>query len=102
MRNAAFCYAGCAMSGCNKKKPQDLVPRFYSLLIAVANYSATVELTAAESATTLSAANVSTTAVSVAVESAPSALAVLLPQDAKEIAAIATNIKTNFFIFFAF
>lgn len=97
MRNAAYCYAGCAMSGCNKK-PQDLVPRFYSLLIAVANYSAT----AAESATTLSAANVSTTAVSVAVESAPSALAVLLPQDAKEIAAIATNIKTNFFIFFAF
>lgn len=83
------------------KKPQDLVPRFYSLLIAVANYSATVESTA-ESATTLSAANVSTTAVSVAVESAPSALAVLLPQDAKEIAAIATNIKTNFFIFFAF
>lgn len=83
------------------KKPQDLVPRFYSLLIAVANYSATVE-SAAESATTLSAANVSTTAVSVAVESAPSALAVLLPQDAKEIAAIATNIKTNFFIFFAF
>ena len=101
MRNAAFCYAGCAMSGCNKK-PQDLVLRFYSLLIAVANYSATVESTAAESATTLSAANVSTTAVSVAVESAPSALAVLLPQDAKEIAAIATNIKTNFFIFFAF
>lgn len=85
-----------------KTKPQDLVLRFYSLLIVVANYSATVVSTAAVSATTLSAAIVSTATVSVAVESAASVLAVLLPQDAKEIAAIATNIKTNFFIFFAF
>lgn len=101
MRNAAFCYAGCAMSGCNKKTA-GLSPAVLLAFKCVANYSATVESTAAESATTLSAAKVSTTAVSVAVESAPSALAVLLPQDAKEIAAIATNIKTNFFIFFAF
>jgi hypothetical protein len=52
---------------------------------------------------------VSTAAESLAVSTAvvsESALAaeaaVLLPQDANEIAAIATNIKTNFFIFFAF
>ena len=36
------------------------------------------------------------------VSAVASVAAVLLPQDAKEIAAIATNIKTNFFIFFAF
>jgi hypothetical protein len=54
---------------------------------------------AAES-TAVESAALSTTAVS---ESALAAgAAVLLPQDAKEIAAIATNIKTNFFIFFAF
>ena len=81
------------------KKPQDLVLRFSMLLIVVANYSATVVSVAVVSAEMLS--RVSTTAVSVAVVSAASVLAVL-PQDANEIAAIATNIKTNFFIFFAF
>lgn len=70
------------------------------LLIVVANYAATLVSVAVVSAEMLS--RVSTTAVSVAVVSAASVLAVLLPQDANEIAAIATNIKTNFFIFFAF
>jgi hypothetical protein len=56
----------------------------------------------------VSAAAVSTAAVSavstavVSLSPAGAALWFLLPQDAKEIAAIATNIKTNFFIFFAF
>ena len=52
----------------------------------------------------VSAAAVSAAAVSTAVVSSAGASEGLLPspQDAKEIAAIATNIKTNFFIFFAF
>ena len=55
----------------------------------------------AVSAAAVSAAVVSTTAVvSTFVVSAASVLAVLSPQDAKEIAAIATNIKTNFFSVF--
>jgi hypothetical protein len=41
-------------------------------------------------------------ALSLAVLSALGAGFVLSPQDAKEIAAIATNIKTNFFIFLCF
>ena len=90
----------CNVLGKATKKPQDLVLRFSMLLIVVANYSATVVSVAVVSAEMLS--RVSTTAVSVAVVSAASVLAVLLPQDANEIAAIATNIKTNFFIFFAF
>lgn len=58
----------------------------------------------AESAAAESVATVSTeSTVVVSTESVDSVLAfVLPPQDAKEIAAIATNIKTNFFIFFAF
>ncbi len=56
----------------------------------------------AVSAAVVSTTVVSTTVVSTVVVSAASVLAVLSPQDAKEIAAIATNIKTNFFIFFAF
>jgi hypothetical protein len=54
---------------------------------------------AAESVAALSV--VSATAV-VSESVAGAALWFLLPQDAKDIAAIATNIKTNFFIFFAF
>jgi hypothetical protein len=55
---------------------------------------------AAESA---GAAALSVSATAVVSESvAGAALLFLLPQDAKDIAAIATNIKTNFFIFFAF
>ena len=49
-----------------------------------------------------SAAAVSTAVVSTVVVSAVAAFSVLLPQEAKEIAATATNIKTNFFIFFSF
>ena len=60
-----------------------------------ANYSATTLSATAESATTESTTAVSESALA-------TGSAVLLPQDAKEIAAIATNIKTNFFIFFAF
>lgn len=44
----------------------------------------------------------STAAVSDNESAFVAAVFVLLPQDANEIAAIATNIKTNFFIFFAF
>jgi hypothetical protein len=55
-------------------------------------YSAT-----AVSAATVSAATVSTAAVSTV--SAASVLAVLLPQDTIVIATMATNMKTNFFIF---
>ena len=62
------------------------------------NYSATVVSAAAVSAAAVSTAAVSTATVS----STTSAGFWLLPQDANEIAAIATNIKTNFFIFFAF
>ena len=72
------------MSGYNKKTAGLGPAVFYSLLIVVANYSATVVSTAAVSAAALSEASVSTTAVSVAVVSAASALAVLLPQDANE------------------
>ena len=55
------------------KKTAGLSPAvFYSLLIVVANYSATVVSTAAVSAAALSEASVSTTAVSVAVVSAAS------------------------------
>ncbi len=68
----------------------------FSSKFAFANYlteSTTAESTEAES-----------TAESTATESESAVLAcsVLLPQDAKEIAAIATNIKTNFFIFLCF
>jgi hypothetical protein len=59
--------------------------------------SATAESAAAESATMLSLA-LSATTESVATESAAAASEVLLPQEAKEIAAKATNMKTNFFI----
>jgi hypothetical protein len=56
---------------------------------------------AAESAGAAALSAVSATAV-VSESVAGAALWFLLPQDAKDIAAIATNIKTNFFIFFAF
>jgi len=79
-----------------RKTAQGLAPSGRFSHFSVRVYSAT----AAVSTAALSATVVSTTAVS---ESAVSVgAAVLLPQDAKEIAAIATNIKTNFFIFFAF
>ena len=74
----------------------------------VRNYSATTaaESTAAESATTAvesttgaASSTVSTAAVESTVDSL---LAALLPQDAKDTAANATNKNTNFFTFFAF
>ena len=73
----------------------------------VRNYSATTaaESTAAESATTAveSTTGAASSTVSTAAESAASSLlAALLPQDAKDTAANATNKNTNFFIFFAF
>ena len=58
--------------------------------------SAAAESAAAESTAAESAA-LSTTALS-ATESVAAASEVLLPQEAKEIAAKATNMKTNFFI----
>ena len=58
--------------------------------------SAAAESAAAESTATESAA-LSTTVLS-ATESVAAASEVLLPQEAKEIAAKATNMKTNFFI----
>jgi hypothetical protein len=80
----------------NKKNRQTLSLAVFSLLIRANNYSATVESATTESATTESTAVVSTTSSSGACAGFVSL------QDAKEIAAIATNIKTNFFIFFAF
>jgi hypothetical protein len=62
-------------------------------------YSATAAVSTA--AVSAGAAAVSTAAVSTGASASAAGFA-LLPQDAKEIAAIATNIKTNFFIFFAF
>ena len=85
------------------KKPSDISPTvILSLFVIATDYSATVLSTgaAALSATALSTTAVST--ASTAVVSTGAALLVLLPQDAKEIAATATNINTNFFIFFAF
>ncbi len=64
-------------------------PKAYSAAESVAAVS-TVVVSAVVSVATLSLSELAAGA------------AVLLPQDAKEIAAIATNIKTNFFIFFAF
>ena len=75
----------------------------FSLFCSFSDYlteSAATESAATESALALS--TIAESAVESAVESAFLAGLELLPQDAKEIAAIATNIKTNFFIFFAF
>jgi len=72
--------------------------RLFSHFSFVSNYIRAALSVAAESLATLSFKVLSTLVVS-----APVLEAVFLsPQDAKEIAAIATNIKTNFFIFFAF
>jgi len=62
--------------------------------VAVAE-SAAVESAAVESVVAVESAAESTCAV---VSAVASVLAVLLTQDANEIAATATNIKTNFFI----
>ena len=87
-----------------RKKPQDNVLRPISLFFcSFSDYlteSAATESAATESACTLS--TIESAAIESAVESAFWAGLELPPQDAKEIAAIATNIKTNFFIFFAF
>jgi hypothetical protein len=81
------------------EKPLNLRSSGISLFLFELDYLACAVSTVAVS----TVAAVSTTAaVSVAVESAFSAGLLPLPQDAKEIAAKATNIKTNFFIFFAF
>ncbi len=78
-----------------KKNRRSLRERRYTRFCPCLNYSATVV-----SAATVSAATVSTeTTVSV---STGAACCVLLPQEANEIAATATNIKTNFFIFLSF
>ena len=88
-----------------QKKPVGTSLQVSILSVSIADYSATGASVAAESvataalsATVLSAATLSTTALSTAAESTASVLAVLLPQEAKEIAARATNMKTNFFI----
>ena len=86
------------------KKPLDRSPAVVSLIFrsqVILNYlTESVVVVAAAESTEVESAAESTTAVS---ESAVAVFwAVLLPHDAKEIAAIATNIKTNFFIFFAF
>jgi hypothetical protein len=70
------------------------------------NYSATTaESTAAESTAAESTTGAASSTTVAAIESestVDSELAALLPQDAKETAANATNKNTNFFIFFAF
>ena len=70
---------------------------FFCSFAYLATESAATESVAAESALALSFWTESAD-----VESALAAGLELLWQDAKEIAAIATNIKTNFFIFFCF
>ena len=84
------------------------MPDFSILSNVVRNYSATTaaESTAAESATTAvesttgaASSTVSTAAVESTVDSL---LAALLPQDAKDTAANATNKNTNFFHFLCF
>ena len=97
--------AGPSFSNGHKKKPVGTSLQVSILSVSIADYSATGASVAAESvataalsATVLSAATLSTTALSTAAESTASVLAVLLPQEAKEIAARATNMKTNFFI----
>ena len=87
-----------------RKKPQDNVLRPISLFFCSFSDYLT-ESAATESAATESAAaesELSESTVESAVVSGFWAGLELPPQDAKEIAAIATNIKTNFFIFFAF
>ena len=66
----------------------------YALGSSAAAESATTESALAESA----AAESTTAAESTFAESAAAASEVWLPQEAKEIAAKATNMKTNFFI----
>ena len=76
-----------------------------SILSIVRDYSATTaESFAAESATAVeSTTGAASSTVSTAAESAAvSLLAALLPQEAKDTAANATNKNTNFFIFFCF
>ena len=73
--------------------------QFLSFSVRTLNYlteSGATESAAAESALALS--TIAESAVESAVESAFAAGLELPPHDAKEIAAIATNIKTNFFI----
>ena len=71
-------------------------PNSHFFIRAYYNYSAAVVSTAVVSTTVVSVVSTAVVSTSAAGASA------LLPHDAKEIAAIATNIKTNFFIFFAF
>ncbi|MDY6270263.1 MAG: hypothetical protein SPL43_02600 [Prevotella sp.] len=80
-------------------------PAVFSLFSVRADYLATLSAgAAAESvaAESVVAESVVCSVVSTFVVSALALALDLLPQDAKEIAATATNIKTNFFIFFAF
>lgn len=87
------------------KKTVGLSPAvILSLFVVATDYSATVLSTAAGAAalsvTVVSIAAVST--VATVSESTGAAWFVLLPQDAKEIAAKATNKNANFFIFLLF
>ena len=87
------------MSDENKKSASYMCmthPNSHFFFFFYYNYSAVVVFSAV----------VSTTGVSVVFffffSTSATGASALLPHDAKEIAAIATNIKTNFFIFFAF
>jgi guanyl-specific ribonuclease Sa len=75
------------------------VVRNYSATTAAESTAAESAATAVESTTGAASSTVSTAAVESTVDSL---LAALLPQDAKDTAANATNKNTNFFIFFAF
>ncbi len=79
--------------------------RNYSATVSVAS-AATLSVAVVSATSTASTAAASTAAIesAIRIESAVAfaASAALLPQDAKDTAAIATAIKTNFFIFFAF
>jgi hypothetical protein len=74
------------------------------LFVASANYLATLSVAAAgvaaESVAAESLAAESLAVESTEVESVVAGASALLPQEAKEIAARATNMKTNFFIVF--
>ncbi len=81
-----------------KNRPRLSPERCLSIVCSCYDYSATTESATAA----LSVARVSTRVSLAAVSFAGAADSFLPPQDAKEIAAIATNIKTNFFIFLSF